>query len=308
MMILAVVMSFIFIALAGAQDMAGMVSKVAQGGVLVIRTNPGQTVSSCSRTFFIGTERVVQDEIARVALKPGTILEFGGSRFELNNHGEAYIGIALDVEPGNYAVSVEEGNLSCLFRFVDVVAKEYPIRRRGTFTPSKRWKEERQIIAQAFNGGSYAERFFAGQFIAPIDSVAVDANRTIGGISSPFGEGHGGVDLITLDTRNGRHNRPVKATNAGRVALAVPRFSTEGNLVILDHGSGIFSVYMHLASFSIKQGQTVQAGQVIGRSGRSGSARGPHLHFAVKVRNRDGDNDVYVDPLAFIETMNVGVP
>ncbi len=80
-------------------------------------------------------------------------------------------------------------------------------------------------------------------------------------------------------------------------------------MVIIDHGSCILSVYMHLSRFNVKKGESVTTGQIIGISGRSGrNGRrpvGPHLHCGVRVGDPDDPTKfAVVDPLVFIETMN----
>ncbi|GBF35408.1 metalloendopeptidases [Desulfocucumis palustris] len=66
-----------------------------------------------------------------------------------------------------------------------------------------------------------------------------------------------------------------------------------GNLVELDHGDGIHTLYGHLSAYSVIKGQVVEMGQEIGRIGSSGKSTGPHLHFEVRV------NGVPVNPLTF---------
>ncbi|HDS17270.1 MAG TPA: M23 family metallopeptidase, partial [Proteobacteria bacterium] len=68
-----------------------------------------------------------------------------------------------------------------------------------------------------------------------------------------------------------------------------------GKLVIIDHGLEIFSLYMHLDEISCRPGETVQGGQIVGRSGNSGRVTGPHLHWGVKIAGS------FIDPLRFSE-------
>ena len=73
---------------------------------------------------------------------------------------------------------------------------------------------------------------------------------------------------------------PVEAANDGDVVLAT-YVGIYGNAIVIDHGYGLQSLYAHLSSFNIKQGDAVVKGQLIGRSGMTGLAAGDHLHFSL---------------------------
>jgi hypothetical protein len=76
---------------------------------------------------------------------------------------------------------------------------------------------------------------------------------------------------------------PVPAANAGRVLAAEP-FVLPGNAVFLDHGQGLITAYMHLSEIKVKPGDTVSPGQIVGLTGNTGRATGPHLHWALYVQ------------------------
>ncbi len=96
---------------------------------------------------------------------------------------------------------------------------------------------------------------------------------------------HGGVDVAP------GAGAPVVAPADGIVVLAgPPAFSLEGNLLIIDHGMGLNSAFLHLASQAVRQGQSVRQGQLIGTVGATGRATGPHLHWSMKWR------DARIDP------------
>jgi len=86
---------------------------------------------------------------------------------------------------------------------------------------------------------------------------------------------------------------PVRAANRGIVRLA-EEIPLSGNAVIVDHGLGVFTTYMHLSSIAVRAGQQVRRGDVVGRVGSSGVATGPHLHWGLRV------NGAYVDPLRWV--------
>lgn len=87
---------------------------------------------------------------------------------------------------------------------------------------------------------------------------------------------HSGVDVAAGG------GAPVAAPADGVVTLAPPpSFSLEGNLVIIDHGLGLTSSFLHLSSATVRVGQRVRQGEVIGRVGATGRATGPHLHWSL---------------------------
>ncbi|MBC8414626.1 MAG: M23 family metallopeptidase [Nitrospira sp.] len=99
---------------------------------------------------------------------------------------------------------------------------------------------------------------------------------------------HRGMDF------RGKTGTPVQAINNGTVILTDDLFFG-GNTVVLDHGMGLYSVYMHLSKFTVTSGDIINKGQEIGLIGNSGRATGPHLHLSVKLHGTS------VDPLSLID-------
>ncbi len=87
---------------------------------------------------------------------------------------------------------------------------------------------------------------------------------------------------------------PVRVIGGGTVRI-VSQLGTYGLSVLVDHGGGYYSIYGHLASADARQGQSVERGQVIGRSGGENSDQGPHLHF--EIRGQDG---LPIDPVQWL--------
>jgi murein DD-endopeptidase MepM/ murein hydrolase activator NlpD len=107
---------------------------------------------------------------------------------------------------------------------------------------------------------------------------------------SPFTEKpawHDGLDI------GAAANAPVQAPAQGRVT-SVGFDSKLGNVVKLDHGFGIETLYGHLAKALVKEGQRVKRGDVVGLVGSSGLATGPHLHYMVKVNGQTFDPTKYI--------------
>lgn len=100
------------------------------------------------------------------------------------------------------------------------------------------------------------------------------------------GSYHGGVDVAKPT------GAPVAAPADGVVILAANApFTLEGRLLMIDHGMGLNSAFLHLSAIEVTEGQAVRQGQLIGRVGATGRATGPHLHWGMKWR------DARIDPL-----------
>jgi murein DD-endopeptidase MepM/ murein hydrolase activator NlpD len=123
-----------------------------------------------------------------------------------------------------------------------------------------------------------------GSFLRPVDA-GIRLTAVFAG-TRRFNSGpvktHRGVDY------GAPQGTPVKAMNSGRVIVAQNLFY-DGNLVTIDHGQGLLSLYLHLSKMEVKVGDVVKAGQLIGRSGSTGRASGPHLHLQVKWAGADID-------------------
>lgn len=90
---------------------------------------------------------------------------------------------------------------------------------------------------------------------------------------------HSGTDIAAPE------GTPVKASGAGKVILSGKNYFYTGNMVIIDHGQGLQTIYAHLKEAKVKTGQTVKQGQIIGLVGHTGRATGPHLHWGASLNN-----------------------
>ena len=104
---------------------------------------------------------------------------------------------------------------------------------------------------------------------------------------------HSGMDIAT-----GTSGTPFVAPADGVVILAADSaFTLEGRLLMIDHGMGLNSAFLHCSSHAVKTGDRVHQGQFIGRIGATGRATGPHLHWSIKWR------EARLDPLLFVGNM-----
>ncbi len=141
-------------------------------------------------------------------------------------------------------------------------------------------EEAARLAAQKFNVGSgaIAGAISSGGWTHPLPGARVTSeygSRTdpITGKVSAY---HSGIDLaMPIGT-------PVGAAKAGTVSY-VGWYGTGGNAVIVNHGDGVRTVYMHLSGFNSSVGDVVQPGQCIAFVGNTGRSTGPHLHFNVEI-------------------------
>ncbi|MCX8029475.1 MAG: M23 family metallopeptidase [Brevinematales bacterium] len=126
-------------------------------------------------------------------------------------------------------------------------------------------------------------------FSRPISGEIGDAygvNRSRGGIL--YGRIHLGIDILR------EKGAKVFSTYDGIVSITSYERNA-GNYVVVNHGYGVCSVYMHLSKILVQRGQFVTTKDVIGLVGSTGRSIGPHLHFGISI------NNIYVDPIPFFE-------
>ena len=150
---------------------------------------------------------------------------------------------------------------------------------------------EQADFARAFAFSS-AERLWEAPFARPVPQEAsassFGSRRIING--SPRAP-HSGTDL------SAPMGTEVVASNYGRVVLMGNYFFAGGSIV-LDHGSGLFTMYFHLSEFKVEQGSLVKRGDIIGLSGASGRVTGPHLHWGARL------SGARIDPLELLKVIS----
>ena len=130
-------------------------------------------------------------------------------------------------------------------------------------------------------------------FIFPLESPEVIDAYGYSRNTGSYSIAHKGTDFRAPS------GTPVRAINSGIVRLA-RTFIIYGKLVAIDHGGGVGSLSLHLSRVQVKEGQKVRRGEVIGFSGESGYATGPHLHLSVRI------NGISIDPMKFFALFGAG--
>jgi murein DD-endopeptidase MepM/ murein hydrolase activator NlpD len=210
----------------------------------------------------------------------------------------ALAGVGQETKPGIYALELNAENLPgasigdpiSFEKKIRVERQRYPrvlLKVPARYTaPSPEDQHEieqdKAIKAEAFKTVS-DQREWKGSFAPPVEAAISDVFGVERVFNGSVQSTHQGLDFRVPSGTS------VAAANRGRVIVAQPLFF-EGNCVMIDHGQGLLTIYMHLSKFLVKEGDDVDKGQAIGLSGGTGRATGPHLHLAVRWQG------VYLDP------------
>ncbi len=214
----------------------------------------------------------------------------------------AIYGIDVRNKLGTLSVSLLHNNAVILEESVKITKRNFPVTQlvlsdtqvKAGVTPEQAATE----IVQNDNAKLYEvlEKPLPDIYIKSDFAYPLPAQIIVGGFGNIRKSGeteirHLGVDL---DAKRGD---PVYAIQDGVVRLA-HNLSNYGNTIVVDHGASIFSMYLHLNSMDVQEGERVEKGQIIGTVGNTGAySLDPHLHLSIKV------NGASVDPLRFIEAI-----
>jgi murein DD-endopeptidase MepM/ murein hydrolase activator NlpD len=171
-----------------------------------------------------------------------------------------------------------------------------PIGPRPGGTPSEAFARRRAAELVRINAARALDTHSQGwrqRFVWPVHgriSGLFGSQRIYNGTPGSY---HTGTDIAT-----GASGTPFVAPADGVVILAADSpFTLEGNLLMIDHGMGLNSAFLHCSEILVHEGEAVKQGQVIGRIGKTGRATGPHLHWSIKWR------DARLDPILFTGPM-----
>ena len=204
----------------------------------------------------------------------------------------ALVGVDALTAPGDYVLQLsiiepDSGDLLTLQETVIITPAQFsrynvPVQddQQSLLDPSVSQKE-RKKLNRVF-GQESKVRLWDGLFDNPLG----DEHRT----TAPFGQrrSYGGGPVTSYHSGHdygADAGEPVLAPITGTVALAEP-LQVRGNVVILDHGLGVFTGFWHLSEIDVEEGQVVGRGEQVGLVGSTGLSTGPHLHWEMRVHNR----------------------
>ncbi|MBI3771695.1 MAG: peptidoglycan DD-metalloendopeptidase family protein [Gammaproteobacteria bacterium] len=213
----------------------------------------------------------------------------------------AMVGIPLSAKPGKQTLEIKNGDTQPLHKDFDIVDKKYVTQRltikdQRKVTPSEedmvRIDKEKIEISQAL-------ALWNEQLLADNLNFSLPAQ---GKLSSSFGmrrifngearNPHSGLDISAPE------GTPIVAPADGKV-IRTGDYFFNGNSIFIDHGQGLVTMFGHMATITVHDGQTVKRGEQIGTVGMTGRATGPHLHWGVSL------NDARVDPSLFLRDMGI---
>jgi len=253
----------------------GLEKGVRQGDVALVRVESALPVDSLSGQF------------------DGRALVFHGDEPGLT----ALLGVAMNMEPGEHQIvftALADGRRIEESYTLEVRSRDYKVERLSL--PKKMVTPGQEVIARIVREAGALkrveklftpERLWEGEFVRPAEGQFADnfgARRILNGIEK---KPHSGLDLKAYA------GTPVKSPNAGTV-IYVDNMYYGGKTVVVDHGHGLSTFYMHLSRILVNHGERVEKGEVIGLVGSTGRSTGPHLHWGAYM------GGVKVDPASLL--------
>ena len=226
----------------------------------------------------------------------GSLVRYAGRVLRATPYGTVVFGIGRD-ESGPVLVDVHRADGSSESARIAVTPRDWPIERIDGVPPDtvnpppaiaeRIEREQALVVAARERDDDRAD--FAQSFVWPVQGRVSGrfGNQRVynGSPKSP----HSGMDVAAPQ------GTPVLAPAAGMVTFANADLYLTGGTVLLDHGHGVSSNFLHLSRIDVNVGDRVAQGQVIGAVGATGRATGPHLHWGMSWF------DVRIDPLLVLE-------
>jgi len=220
----------------------------------------------------------VQGALIRGRTDPAANVTLDGRKLSLTKGGDFVFGVAYDREtPAQLKIALAEGALE--EKVIDLVKRTYSVQNINGL-PEKFVEPPKSVLARierdnkligAARARDTDEAWFADEFDWPVKGPVTGvygSQRVLNGVPK---RPHFGVDIAAPE------GRPIKAPVGAIVAMAEEDLYYTGGTMILDHGHGVSTSYLHMSRLDAKVGDRVAKGDVIGLVGKTGRATGPHL-------------------------------
>jgi murein DD-endopeptidase MepM/ murein hydrolase activator NlpD len=218
--------------------------------------------------------------IGRVA--PGTQVQYADFKIPVSPEGVFLIGFGREAElKQNIKLTKPDGGTET--HSIELTARKYDVQNvdglpKDKVSPTeKEWQriaEETALVVATRNEAAPRTDFLNG-FIWPLDGIISGVYGSQRILNKVPKRPHFGLDIAAPK------GTPVKAPAAGVITLTHPDMFYTGATVVLDHGYGLTSLFVHLSRIDVNPGDRLEQGQVIGAVGATGRATGPHLHWGM---------------------------
>jgi murein DD-endopeptidase MepM/ murein hydrolase activator NlpD len=229
---------------------------------------------------------------------PNAIVRLAGRQLRLTEDGRFVFGFGRDfAESAELEVEFPDGRREQ--RTLTVAPRTYAIQRIDGLPPKKvspleevweRIKQENAQIAAA-RAQDRALTGFLGPFQWPTEGIITGVYGSQRILNGQPKRPHYGIDIAAPE------GAPVVAPAGGIVTLVASDYYYTGGTIIIDHGHGLTSAFLHMAEVSVEEGQTVQPGEVIGAVGATGRSTGPHLDWRINWFKERLDPAYFVPPM-----------
>ena len=264
-------------------------------------SDPSRLLAQAKAVPFALSGQLVQGGWARGVAPRGTEhLALNGKPVRIAPDGRFLI--AFDRDAGPLARLVAQSADGTLSDYPLPIAprawkiEHVPVGPRPGSPPSADFARRRAAELDRINAARAIERASEGWRQAMIwpaigrISGRFGAQRIYNGVPGSY---HSGTDIAT-----GASGTPFVAPADGVVMLAADSpFTLEGLLLMVDHGMGLNSAFLHCSALAVRAGEVIRQGQYLGRIGATGRATGPHLHWSVKWRDARLDAELFVPPM-----------
>ena len=265
-------------------------------GLLVAACASAQDAPTAVRATRL-PDSVQQGAMVLGTTAPGAMVEYAGRSLKVTPYGSFVLGIARDAS-GEAVVRIKQpGTSDWAEVHVRITPRNWPVEVVNGVPPStvnppkaiaERIEREQAQVAEARRRDG-DETGFAQVFIRPVDGRISGRFGRARSYNGQPGAPHSGMDIAAAT------GTPVKAPASGTVIFANPDLYLTGGTLVIDHGHGISSTFLHLSRIDVKVGDTVRQGDVVAAVGASGRATGPHLHWGMNWF------DVRIDPQLVLE-------
>lgn len=262
--------------------------------LLSAQTTPAAAPAADERVVF--PAQVSQGALVFGKVPAGSQVRYGERALRVSAYGTVVLGVGRD-ETGPLQVRVTTPSGRAETASIVVTPRDWPVENVNGVPPktvnpppdiaARIQREQAQVTAARARDDDRTD--FAQSFIWPVQGRISGRFGNARVYNGQPGSGHSGMDIAAPN------GTPVKAPAAGVVTFAGPDLYLTGGTLLLDHGYGVSSNFLHLSRIDVKVGERVQQGQIIGAVGATGRATGPHLHWGMNWF------DVRIDPLLVLE-------